>query len=469
MKQVSYEMATIKKSVEERAPYFEQDTFSSPRESALNVLSTIRNAEKNSDFAAMLRILDEECQKCTPLTPLKCISRCKTWKLKNELRTLHKNIENPDFKRDLMNVLKNDARLHILMMTAKGHYSLPKLQQELRKRGHSLSQDNIVEEYLRPLLEVGLAAEAPDGYYTTTFGGRLAELIGDSANTLNFLPPRSECYEETVLKALLSGPKTFEDIMGLVPLRMISRILKRMKTVGLVETPRERAYIFFFRSIRDPAKEQFSSAQSMVYNDIPDDGISAQKLAEKTGFALRTIYKLLRGLKGKKLVFTRKTPKAYCLTAKGEKLASLLDALYILVQETLSSSEQVFRDNENISPQVSSLSDASYSDVPSKLSLPAEEKAETMRRSQLEMCVDILEVLAHMGPLKLKHVMHRVNVNCSKLRECLDFLTAQGLIELKTIRKEEKVCMITQLGRTVLKQFKGLKEGLPIVVGAHAL
>ena len=92
--------------------------------------------------------------------------------MKNELRILHKNIENPDFKRDLMNVLKNDTRLHILMMIAKGHYSVHKIQQELRKTGHSLSQDNIVEEYLRPLLEVGLAVEAQDCYYTTTFGGQ---------------------------------------------------------------------------------------------------------------------------------------------------------------------------------------------------------------------------------------------------------------------------------------------------------
>ena len=52
-------------------------------------------------------------------------------------------------------------------------------------------------------------------------------------------------------------------------------------------------------------------------------------------------------------------PKAYCLTAKGEKLALILDELCTLVDETLSSSEQVFRDNENIAPQASVLSGAS--------------------------------------------------------------------------------------------------------------
>ncbi len=80
------------------------------------------------------------------------------------------------------------------------------------------------------------------------------------------------------------------------------------------------------------------------------------------------------------------------------------------------------------------------------------------------MYVDILDVLAHGGPLKLTHVMNKVNVNCSVLRECLDFLTNQGLVEVKIIGKGRKVYAITQLGVTVIKQFRELKELLPIVV-----
>jgi len=317
-------MATIKKAVAKCASNIIQETFSSPRESVLNILATARRVEKNSDFAAMLKILDEKCRKCTPLTPLECISRCKTWKLKNELRILHKNSENPDFVKDVMNVLKNGTRMHILTMIAQGHYSVHKLQQELRKAGPSLSQDNMLEEYLRPLIEVGLALEAQDLYHTTTFGSRLTELIEGSASTVSLLPAHSECHEETVLKALLTGPKTFDDINGLVSQKIVSRILRRLEKVGLVETPRERAYIFFFRSKRDAANEKLSSIESRVYNNISGEGISVQKLAEKTGFVMRTIYKGLRGLKGKKLIFTREMIKTYSLTAKGEKLALVL-------------------------------------------------------------------------------------------------------------------------------------------------
>jgi predicted transcriptional regulator len=86
-----------------------------------------------------------------------------------------------------------------------------------------------------------------------------------------------------------------------------------------------------------------------------------------------------------------------------------------------------------------------------------------MRRCQLEMCIDILEVLDHRGPLKPMHVMNETNVNSSKLKECLEFLTKQGLVEVKSIRKERKVYAITQLGVSVLKQFRELKEAFPSV------
>jgi len=85
-----------------------------------------------------------------------------------------------------------------------------------------------------------------------------------------------------------------------------------------------------------------------------------------------------------------------------------------------------------------------------------------MRRSQLEMHLKILEILDHVGPLKLTHVMNRANVNCGLLKESFDFLTRQGLVEEKIIGKERKVYAITQLGLKVLEQFRELKEMLPI-------
>ena len=79
------------------------------------------------------------------------------------------------------------------------------------------------------------------------------------------------------------------------------------------------------------------------------------------------------------------------------------------------------------------------------------------------MYVDILEVLSRMGALKLTHIMYGANVNCSVLKEYLDYLTKQGLVEEKIVGKERIIYAISPLGITVLKQFKALKEVLPIV------
>jgi predicted transcriptional regulator len=86
-----------------------------------------------------------------------------------------------------------------------------------------------------------------------------------------------------------------------------------------------------------------------------------------------------------------------------------------------------------------------------------------VRRSKLEMYVDILNVLANKGPLKLTHIMYKANVNCNILKEYLDFLIKQGLIEKRTITKMRVVFSVTQRGRTVLKYFHELTQALPII------
>ncbi|MCW3993112.1 MAG: winged helix-turn-helix domain-containing protein [Candidatus Bathyarchaeota archaeon] len=86
-----------------------------------------------------------------------------------------------------------------------------------------------------------------------------------------------------------------------------------------------------------------------------------------------------------------------------------------------------------------------------------------MRRSKLEMYIDILKVLAHRGPLKLTHVMYKANVNCSVLKQYLDFLIKQNLVEERTAGKRRVVYAITQRGITVLKHFRELKQVLPII------
>jgi predicted transcriptional regulator len=83
------------------------------------------------------------------------------------------------------------------------------------------------------------------------------------------------------------------------------------------------------------------------------------------------------------------------------------------------------------------------------------------------MYVDILKVLAQRGPMKLTHIMYKANVNCSVLKEYLDFLLKQELIEERIVRKSRTVFAITQRGIIVLKYFRELRQVLPIVEEAR--
>jgi predicted transcriptional regulator len=58
--------------------------------------------------------------------------------------------------------------------------------------------------------------------------------------------------------------------------------------------------------------------------------------------------------------------------------------------------------------------------------------------------------------------MYKANVNCSVLKEYLDFLIKQNLVEEKVIGKRRVVYCITQRGITVLKYFRELKTLLPV-------
>ena len=300
-----------------------------------------KNTLRNNDLEEMLGTLDAECRNCAPLTPLQCITRCNIWKLKNELRRLRETMDSPDFIKKLFNVLKNETRLHILTIIVKTRYSIDQLQQELKKAGYKHSQDTINQEYLQPLMNVGLATESREEYYATMFGGRLTNMLEDFPDFAAVLPSHSECYEETLISELLIGPKTFQEVEATISPKAASRVLKRLRIAGLIETPEERDYVFFFKSKRDPRKEKLEGTEKKVYNAIPEEGISAKKLSIKTQLSVRRVYKYLRGLKGKKLVFTRKTPKVYGLTAKGKKLAVLLQDLQKLVEETWNSSKQI--------------------------------------------------------------------------------------------------------------------------------
>lgn len=88
-----------------------------------------------------------------------------------------------------------------------------------------------------------------------------------------------------------------------------------------------------------------------------------------------------------------------------------------------------------------------------------------MRRSKLEIHIDILRALAYHGRLKPTHITYKANVNCSALKECLSFLLQRNLVKEQTIskkRKKRKVYSITELGLTALRNVKEINKSLHV-------
>ncbi len=307
----------------------------------------------------MLKSLDSECKSCAPITPIECITNCRVYKLKNELRCLRKTLDAPDYIKDLFNALKNETRLTILQTFVKGRYSPSQLQLELKNSGQNHSLKVISEEYLRPLETLGLVNKSVDQYQLTLFGGRLTKLLGCFPDFALKLPAHSECYEEAVIQHLLTGPKTFEGIEAVIPLRNVSRTLKRLRSAQLIKTPTEREYVFFFKTIRASDKETLTITQRKIYDAITTEGIPAGKLACQTRFSLRVTYECLKHLRGKKLAFQRRTPKTYDLTLKGKKLATDLHELQQTVEDAWFSFQQISQDNA-LTLKVESLTDSTF-------------------------------------------------------------------------------------------------------------
>ena len=72
-----------------------------------------------------------------------------------------------------------------------------------------------------------------------------------------------------------------------------------------------------------------------------------------------------------------------------------------------------------------------------------------MRKSKLESYVDILEALVN-KPLTLDHIAYEINVDCRILRQHLDFLIKNSLVEERKSEKRTPYA-ITEKGIAVLR------------------
>ena len=86
-----------------------------------------------------------------------------------------------------------------------------------------------------------------------------------------------------------------------------------------------------------------------------------------------------------------------------------------------------------------------------------------MRRSKIEICIEILSILSQRGLSRITHIMYNSNTNCSLLKEILLFMIKQELVEEKSVGKDRVAYNITQRGISILNAFKELNQILPLI------
>ncbi len=74
-----------------------------------------------------------------------------------------------------------------------------------------------------------------------------------------------------------------------------------------------------------------------------------------------------------------------------------------------------------------------------------------VRRSKLEVNLDIMKILASRGPMEPAQLVDKVNLSQKILKQHIDFLTLQNLVEEQNLGKDEIFYVITERGLKVLK------------------
>ena len=97
-----------------------------------------------------------------------------------------------------------------------------------------------------------------------------------------------------------------------------------------------------------------------------------------------------------------------------------------------------------------------------------------MPRSKLEKYLSILEALVAQ-PLRFEKVSYEAKIDCTTLKQHLDFLVFHKLVEERSLNKEKAVYAITERGLAVFKTLRALnyleklRDSLPIVEEAREI
>jgi len=285
-----------------------------------------------SSLAEALKQAETYCKDCKASSPMVCVERCDVWRVKNEILSVRQITSEKDHAKRLLNTLKNPRRIKILDALCEQPRSLKDVQRYLKRERFCHSRSTIKVVYVKPLINAGLVREDGARFKVTFYGRKVHDLlhkIGLKAP----LPIHSGCYEEIVIRELMSRPRSFDELTELVPRKSLSRVLLRLRTKGLLSGSLHGEYVFYHKMKGKP-RIALSPTEKRVLNIIPLDGISARQVSKEGKITPRRTYKYLRRLREKKLVFALKKPRTYALTTHGREIGALLDEINKLVAST---------------------------------------------------------------------------------------------------------------------------------------
>jgi len=283
-----------------------------------------------SSLSEALKQAETYCKDCKTSSPMVCVERCDLWRLKHEILSIRQITGEKGHVQQLLNAVKNPRRLKLLDALCEHASNLKVLQVYLKKGGFYHSQSTIKVAYVKPLINAGLIQEDGGRYKITFYGRKIHELLQKIEREAP-LPIHSCCYEEIVIKELMNRPQTFDELAESVPQKSLSRILMRLRTKGLLISEKLHGEYVFYHKIKDKLKVALSPTEKRVFTIISMQGISARQLSKEAKITLRRIYKYLRRLREKKLVFALKKPRTYELTEQGREIAVFLDEVSNIV------------------------------------------------------------------------------------------------------------------------------------------
>jgi len=303
--------------------------------------------ESSPSLAEIYERVDDYCKTCRTPSPMTCVEECELWKVKNEVLRLNEIVNGDDHLSDLFSAIKSERRLRILDELSRQSRSTKELQQHLKNHGYYHSRQTI-NEYIKPLVNAGLAKEEGKKYALTVYGRKIHDVV-KKFNLNNLLPTRSSCYEEVVLLELANGPKTREELLRSVPFKSLPRAIRRLHRRKLIIKNKPSDYVFYFKN---RANNRLSPTEKRVFTAISDVGTSARQLSKEVGINLRRTYLYLRRLREKKLIFAKEMPMAYELTINGRKLADFLGAMTHVALSASNASTVILRRHPNVAARL---------------------------------------------------------------------------------------------------------------------